>query len=89
MKTQPNWFPKVHRMPSEWVQPDTFPDLSGYDEISIDLETRDPELKNKGPGYIRKHGEVVGIAIAVDGWEGYYPIAHETPPNMDKGMGSI
>jgi len=86
MKTQPNWFPKVHRMPSEWVQPDTFPDLSGYDEISIDLETRDPELKNKGPGYIRKHGEVVGIAIAVDGWEGYYPIAHETPPNMDKEL---
>jgi DNA polymerase I-like protein with 3'-5' exonuclease and polymerase domains len=86
MKTQPNWFPKVHRMPSEWVQPDTFPDLSGYDEISIDLETRDPELKNKGPGYIRKHGEVVGIAIAVDGWEGYYPIAHEIPPNMDKEL---
>ena len=86
MKQEPNWFPKVHRMPSEWVQPDTFPDLSGYDEISIDLETRDPELKNKGPGYIRKHGEVVGIAIAVDGWEGYYPIAHETPPNMDKEL---
>ena len=31
MKEQPNWFPKVHRMPSEWVQPDSFPDLSRYD----------------------------------------------------------
>ena len=54
-------------MPSEWVQPDTFPDLSGYAEIAIDLETRDPGIKDNGPGYIRKHGEVVGIAIAVDG----------------------
>ena len=86
MKDQPNWFPKVHRMPSEWVMPDTFPDLSGYDEIAIDLETRDPGIKDAGPGYIRKHGEVVGIAVAVDGWKGYYPIAHETPPNMDKEL---
>ena len=84
MKDQPNWFPKVHRMPSEWVMPDHFPDLSGYDEIAIDLETRDPGIKDTGPGYIRKHGEVVGIAVAVEGWCGYYPIAHDTPPNMDK-----
>jgi DNA polymerase-1 len=84
MKEQPNWFPKVHRMPSEWVQPDTFPDLSRYDKIAIDLETRDPGIKDRGPGYIRKDGEVVGIAVAVEGWCGYYPIAHDTPPNMDK-----
>ena len=84
MKEQPNWFPKVHRMPSEWLMPDHFPDLSRYDEIAIDLETRDPGIKDTGPGYIRKHGEVVGIAVAVEGWCGYYPIAHETPPNMDK-----
>jgi hypothetical protein len=30
--------------PTEWVQPDTFPDLSNHDEIAIDLETKDPEL---------------------------------------------
>ena len=86
MKEQPNWFPKVHRMPSEWVMPDHFPDLARYDEIAIDLETRDPGIKDKGPGYIRKDGEVVGIAIAVEGWSGYYPIAHDTPPNMDKDI---
>ena len=56
MKEQPNWFPKVHRMKSEWVMPDHFPDLAGYDEIAIDLETRDPGIKDKGPGYIRKDG---------------------------------
>ena len=86
MKEQPNWFPKVHRMKSEWVMPDHFPDLAGYDEIAIDLETRDPGIKDKGPGYIRKDGEVVGIAVAVEGWCGYYPIAHDTPPNMDKNI---
>ena len=84
MKEQSNWFPKVHRMPSEWVMPDHFPELSGYDEIAIDLETRDPGIQTSGPGYMRRDGEVIGIAIAVDGWQGYYPIAHETPPNMDK-----
>ena len=86
MKEQPNWFPKVHRMPSEWVMPDSFPDLSEYDEIAIDLETRDPNIQSQGPGYIRKDGEVVGIAVAVEGWCGYYPIAHDTPPNMDKDL---
>jgi len=86
MKEQPNWFPKVHKMPSEWVMPDHFPDLSQYDEIAVDVETRDPGLKTSGPGYIRKHGQVIGIAVAVDGWCGYYPIAHETPPNMDAGI---
>jgi DNA polymerase I-like protein with 3'-5' exonuclease and polymerase domains len=86
MKKQPDWFPKVHKMPSEWVMPDHFPDLSEYDEIAVDIETRDPGLKIAGPGYIRRQGEVIGIAVAVDGWQGYYPIAHETPPNMDKGI---
>ena len=73
-------------MKSEWVMPDHFPDLARYDEIAIDLETRDPGIKDKGPGYIRKDGEVVGIAVAVEGWCGYYPIAHDTPPNMDKNI---
>ncbi len=52
VKDQPNWFPKVHRMPSEWVMPDTFPDLSKYDEIAIDLETRDPSIKDN---YCSRH----------------------------------
>ena len=29
-------------------------------------------------------GEIVGFAIAVDGWSGYYPIAHEGGGNMDR-----
>jgi len=69
---------------TEWVSPETFPDLSGYKIISIDLETKDPDLKTKGSGSIIGNGEVVGIAVAVDGWCKYYPIAHEGGGNLDK-----
>ena len=60
----------------EWVCPDNFPDLSGYKYIAIDLETYDPDLKKKGSGALRHNGFIVGVAVAVDGWSGYYPIRH-------------
>jgi DNA polymerase I-like protein with 3'-5' exonuclease and polymerase domains len=69
---------------TEWVQPTEFPDLRSADEIAIDLETRDPDLKTLGSGSIVGRGEVVGIAVAVDGWKGYFPIAHGEGPNMDR-----
>jgi len=69
---------------TEWLQPKEFPDLSKYNEIAIDLETRDPELKKKGSGSVVGLGEIVGFAVAVEGWKGYYPIAHETGPNMNR-----
>jgi len=72
------------KVQSEWVQPDHFPDLSKYNEISIDLETKDPDLKTKGSSSTRGVGDVVGIAVAVKDWAGYYPIAHEAGPNMDR-----
>ena len=40
-------------------------------------ETRDPNLMTMGSGAIRGDGEVIGIAVAVDGWKGYLPFAHE------------
>ena len=69
---------------TEWVAPTEFPDLRKADEIAIDLETRDPDLKKLGSGAIIGNGEVVGIAVAVDGWKGYYPIAHGEGPNMNR-----
>ena len=71
---------------TEWVPPDRLPDLSGHKEIAIDLETRDPNLMTMGSGSVRKDGEVVGIAVAVEGWSGYFPIAHEGGGNMDRGL---
>ena len=68
----------------EWNAPTEFPDLRSYDEIAVDLETRDPDLKNKGSGSIIGNGEVVGIAIAVQNLSWYFPIAHDNGPNMDR-----
>ena len=72
---------------TEWLPPEDFPDLSKHDEISIDLETKDPNLNvRRGSGSVIGVGEVVGIAVAVRGWCGYYPIAHEGGGNMDRKM---
>jgi DNA polymerase I-like protein with 3'-5' exonuclease and polymerase domains len=69
---------------TEWCEPTSFPDLSSYDEIAIDLETKDPDLVKKGSCSTRGGGNVVGIAVAVKDWCGYYPIAHEGGGNMDR-----
>ena len=69
---------------TEWDCPETFPDLSHEKYIAIDLETKDPDLRSKGSGAIQGHGEIVGIAVATEGWKGYYPIAHEGGGNLDR-----
>ncbi len=74
----------IFKAQTEWVCPDEFPDLSKYDEIAIDLETKDPDLKTKGTAATRGIGDVVGIAVAVSNWSGYYPIAHENGPNLER-----
>ena len=81
MIQKPMFSPQV-----EWLPPTEFPDLSKYEEIAIDLETKDPDLKTMGSGSITGRGEIVGIAVAVIDWSGYYPIAHEGGGNMDKDM---
>ena len=63
--------------PSEWVPPEKIPNLSDAKEIAIDLETCDPEIKTHGPGWARGNGYIAGIAIAVEGWKGYFPLRHE------------
>ena len=69
---------------TEWLMPTEYPDLRSYPEIAIDLETRDPELKSKGSGSVIGMGEIVGFAVAVEGYKGYFPIAHEQGPNMNR-----
>ena len=69
---------------TEWIEPEEFPDLRSYDEIAVDLETRDPNLKTLGSGSVIGVGEVVGIAVAVPGQKFYFPIAHGSGSNMDK-----
>jgi len=69
---------------TEWVKPDEFPDLRQADTIAIDLETHDPDLKSMGSGSVTGKGKVVGIAVAVDGYSGYFPFDHEGGGNLEK-----
>ena len=69
---------------TEWNIPTEFPDLRQVEEIAIDLETKDPDLKEKGSGSVIGNGDVIGIAVATNGFKGYFPIAHEGGGNMDR-----
>ena len=62
---------------TEWISPESFPDLKGHKYIAIDLETRDPGLKSRGSGALIGEGEIVGVAVAVEGWSGYYSFGHK------------
>ena len=76
----------IFKAQTEWVKPTEFPDLRHADEITIDLETYDPDLKKLGTGSIVGRGKVVGIAIATDGYSGYFPFDHEGGGNLDKKL---
>jgi DNA polymerase I-like protein with 3'-5' exonuclease and polymerase domains len=76
----------IFKAQTEWVKPTEFPDLRHADEIAIDLETHDPELKKLGTGSIVGRGKVVGIAVATDGYSGYFPFDHEGGGNLDKDL---
>ena len=79
--------PPLFKPQTEWVPPESFPDLSQECEIAIDLETKDPNLNHAmGSGSIVKNGNIVGISVATQTWSGYFPIAHEGGGNMDKGI---
>ena len=68
---------------SMWNTPIEYKDLSQYKEIAIDLETRDEGLNNKlGAGWALGKGEIVGFAVAVEGWKGYFPFGHLGGGNM-------
>ena len=77
----------IFKPQTEWLPPTDFPDLGKYDEIAIDLETKDPNLnKRMGSGSVVGVGDVVGISLSTGNWCAYYPIAHEGGGNMDRKM---
>ena len=72
---------------TEWVPVEELvPTPKGITEIAIDLETKDPRLKTHGPGWPTGHGDVVGIAVAYEGFNAYLPIAHEGGGNLDRNL---
>ena len=77
----------IFKPQTEWIPPTDFPDLGKYDEIAVDLETKDPNLNERmGSGSVVGVGDVVGISLATHDWCAYYPIAHEGGGNMDRKM---
>ena len=76
--------PLIFKAQTEWVKPTEFPDLRQAETIAIDLETCDPDLKTMGSGAVVGRGKVVGIAVAVDGYSGYFPFDHEGGGNLEK-----
>ena len=67
-----------------WAMPQDFPRLDAAQSLAIDLETKDPNLLDKGPGDLRKDGHIVGIAVGVpDGQRWYFPMRHEVGSNID------
>ncbi len=74
----------IFKPQTEWLPPESFPELSKHNEIAIDVETKDTDLVKMGSGSVVGNGDVVCVAVAVPGWSGYYPIAHEGGGNMDR-----
>jgi len=68
---------------TEWVCPDSYPDLSQAKQVAVDLETCDPNLTTKGSGWPTGDGHIIGVAVAVDGNQWYFPIRHENGGNLD------
>ena len=69
-----------------WFPPEHLPDLSGEKIIAIDTETKDPHLRDLGPGWVRNDGNLIGISVAASEWSAYLPIAHEGGGNMAKDL---
>ena len=67
---------------SKWRPPAVLPELDSV--ISVDLETHDPNIKKSGPGYKRRDGKVVGVAIADKHHQIYLPFDHFGGDNLDK-----
>lgn len=67
-----------------WRTPTEFPNLSAAKALAIDVETKDPDLKERGPGWGRGSGHLVGLAVAVvDGPSWYFPFRHEVEPDYN------
>lgn len=66
-----------------WTPPSELPDIRNAPVISLDVETRDPELTDHGPGWARGKGELCGISVAVPGKAWYVPFRHTIEPEMN------
>ena len=76
----------LYQPPSEWMPPEKFPDLKDAKIISVDLETRDPNLIKMGPGWARGDGNIVGIAVSNGDRAWYFPFGHGGGYNLSESV---
>jgi len=53
-----------------------YPDLSGAKQIAFDIETKDPNLTDLGPGVYRGDGHILGCSISDGTFSEYYNLGH-------------
>lgn len=76
--------PPLFEPEGDWRPPTDLPDLGRAKLIAVDVETCDPDLKEKGPGGVRGDGHLAGVSLATDdGFKCYLPIKHGIGQNMD------
>lgn len=69
---------------SSYVQPELIDPPPGH--IALDFETEDPTLLERGSSWAFDGiGQVIGMAVAWEGFEAYYPIAHREG-NVDESL---
>ena len=71
---------------SDWIAPQVLPKFDPNETLAVDLETYDPNLTSRGPGWATGDGYIVGVAIATDKWSGYLPIRHENGGNLEEEL---
>lgn len=67
-----------------WTLPSSLPNHLNWKEIGFDTETKDPDLREKGPGFVYGNAHIIGFSIyADDGYNEYFPIRHENGQNFE------
>ena len=59
-----------------WQLPTQFPNLSNVKDLGVDIESNDPHLTTKGPGFLRGDASVAGVSLATDDAAWYFPFNH-------------
>lgn len=89
MNREPGWLQKPLWSPEiAWKAPDVakLPSWRDAKRVCVDVETRDDDLYELGPG-VRRGGYVCGIGFAIEDGEAHYlPIAHQGGGNLDPAL---
>lgn len=69
---------------SDWSPPADLPQLKGrgVKRLGLDVETKDPDLKARGPG-VRRGAKIIGLSVAVENGPKFYLPTGHSAGNLD------